>query len=430
MAIITQRDNIKLNYTEGQNYTRPFIVITTLFFMWAVLTNINDILIPHLKKACDLTDFQSSLVQSAFFIAYFVMSIPSGYVIKKIGYKNGLITGLGVMTLGALLFIPAAKTLNYNLFLIALFIVGSGITLLQVAANPYVSLLGKPETASTRLNLAQAFNSLGATLAPFVGGRLILSGIEFTKQQWSSMSSDQKLQYRLGEASAVIPPYAGLALALFLLALLIYFSKLPVIESETKAEVSEAGESIWKHTHLLLGVLGIMAYVGAEVSIGSFLIRFAGIPEIAGLKDVDAAVYPSIYMFGAMIGRFIGSAVLTKIKPGKAVAFNASIAVLLLLTGIFTKGYTALIAVSLVGLCNSILFPTIFTLGIARLGRFTQQGSSYLIMGIVGGAIIPPVMGLVSGIKGIQFAFIVPILCYIYILFYGLTGSKVKHSEE
>ena len=427
MAVIAQNDNVTSTYTEGQNYTKPFIVITCLFFMWAVITNINDILIPHLKKACELTDFQSSLVQFAFFIAYFLMSIPSGFIINKMGYKGGMILGLMVMVAGALLFIPAALSLNYALFLIALFVLGSGVTLLQVAANPYVTLLGKPETSSTRLNLAQAFNSLGATLGPYVGGALILSGVEYSVSEWASLSEAQQMQFRLKEAASVIVPFSGIAAALLVLALVIYFSKLPIIETKTESGKKEAlSGTAWKFSHLTLGVLAIFLYVGAEVSIGSFLIRFAGMPEIANLKDIDAKIYPSMYMLGAMIGRFIGSALLTKVSPSKAVAFNACAAAFLLIVGIFTKGYTALIVVTLVGLFNSIMFPTIFTLGVAGLGRFTKQGASFLIMAIVGGGIIPPLMGLVSGVKGIQFAFIVPISCYIYILYYGLYGSKIK----
>jgi FHS family L-fucose permease-like MFS transporter len=432
MASIQQSGNVKSNYQEGQNYTTPFIVITCLFFMWAIITNANDILIPHLKRACNLTDFQSSFVQFFFFGAYFLMSIPAGKILEKLGYKKGIIVGLTLMMLGALVFIPSATMLKYELFLFALFLLGAGITLLQVAANPYVALLGKPETAPTRLNLAQGFNSLGAAIAPFLFGTLILSETSLSDEAFKALSENDQLNYRLHEASAVIYPYIGLAITLLLLAALIYFSKLPTIESgsdssdeNTQSDTLSEKKSVWSYPHLTMGVIAIFAYVGAEVSIGSFLIRFAGQEDIAGLKEIDAKLFPSLYMLGAMIGRFAGSALLTKISPRKAIAFTALSALSLLLLGMFTKGYMALYAVTAVGLFNSIMFPTIFTTAIEKLGKFTRDGSSYLIMAIVGGGILPVVMGFVSDISNIQIAFIVPMLAYAYIYFYGVRGSKI-----
>lgn len=430
MALIQQSNTSKSNFKEGTNYTTPFIVITCLFLMWALITNANDILIPHLKRACNLSDFQSSFVQFFFFGAYFLMSIPASKILAKYGYKKGILMGLGLMMFGAIMFIPSALTLKYEMFLFALFLLGSGVTLLQVAANPYVSLLGKPETASTRLNLAQGFNSLGAAIAPFLFGSLILSETSLSEDAFKALDSAAQMTYRLSEASTVIYPYLGLAVVIFLLSSLIYFSNLPTIENEAETSLEDGivsnKTSVWQYSHLTFGVIAIFAYVGAEVAIGSFLIRFAGQDNIAGLKEIDAKLYPSLYMLGAMIGRFVGSALLTKINPRLAIAFSAGMATLLLFGAMFTEGYTALYAVTLVGLFNSILFPTIFTTAIEKLGKFTQKGSSYLIMAIVGGAIIPPLMGYVSDIRNIQFAFIVPMLCYAYILYYGFVGSKVK----
>lgn len=434
MAVVTQSSSTKTQIDQNQNYNGALAVLASLFFIWAVVTNVNDILIPHLKKACDLSDFQSSLVQFAFFGAYFVMSLPAGWVLKKIGYKWGIILGLGIMFLGAVIFIPAATTRIYGIFLAGLFTLGSGITLLQVAANPYVALLGKPETASSRLNFTQAINSLGAAIGPYLGGLLILSGIEYSAEQWSALSEAEKLAYQISEARSVILPYAALAGVLVLIALLIYFSNLPVIEAaeetedETENTTAAANKtSVWQFSHLTMGVLAIFLYVGAEVAIGSFLIKFAKLPHIAGLGELDAKNYVSFYMLFAMIGRFLGAALLTKLNPRVWLGVNAVVVIALLALAISGQGYTALWCITFVGFCNSTMFPTIFTLGISSLGKFTKAGSSYLIMAIVGGAIVPPLMGLVSDWKAdIQIAFLVPLVCYIYIAFYGFIGSKVK----
>lgn len=431
MAVAATGEVSSAKIDQNQNYNAALAVLASLFFIWAVVTNVNDILIPHLKKACNLTDFQSSLVQFAFFGAYFVMSLPSGWVIKKVGYKWGIIIGLAAMFMGSLIFIPAALTRIYGVFLTGLFVLGSGITLLQVAANPYVALLGKPEGASARLNFTQAINSLGAAIGPYIGGVLILSGIEYSAEQWAALTPDQQLAFQVAEAKSVILPYTALAGVLVLIGLLIYFSNLPVLEAqEDSADNYEINKgNVWQFSHLTLGVLAIFVYVGAEVSIGSFLIRFAGMPNIAGLGELDAKNYVSFYMLFAMAGRFLGAVLLTKINPRIWLGVNALAVVGLLLYGINGSGYAALWAITLVGFCNSTMFPTIFTLGIKELGAFTKSGSSYLIMAIVGGAIIPPVMGLVSDMENsIQIAFWVPLICYLYIAFYGFVGSQVKKS--
>lgn len=420
------------------NYRGPLMVLTSLFFIWAFVTNLNDILIPQLKKACNLTDFQSSLVQSAFFGAYFIMSLPAGAIIKRVGYKKGIIVGLAFMLVGALLFLPAAMTRAYSIFLAALFILASGVTILQVAANPFVSVLGKPETASNRLNLTQAFNSLGASLAPLIGGALIFSGVELSDTQLAAMPFAEQEAYRIAEASSVIGPYLGLAFVILLLIALIHFSKLPEIDDELEREEDdylssphEAKTSVWQYSHLVAGVIAIFFYVGAEVAIASFLIRFAGLPEVAGLPEMEAKNFTSAYMFCAMVGRFLGSAFLDKLGPNKVVTFNGIAAIALISIAMFFGGELALYALVLVGLFNSIMFPTIFTLAIRDLGKFTKAGSSLLIMAIVGGAIIPPLTGLAFDFlrdanASLVYAFTVPAVSYLAIVYFGAKGYKVK----
>ena len=444
MAVVSNSSNTpKASFDPSRNYTGPLTVITTLFFMWAVATNLNDILIPHLKKACNLTDFQSSFVQSAFFLGYFLLSLPAGMVIKKVGYKNGIIIGLVTCAVGSLLFIPAAETRVYGVFLFALCMIAGGIAFLQVAANPYVSILGKPQTASSRLNLAQAFNSLGATLGPFIGAKLILSEVEKTADQLSAMSVTEMEAYRIAEASMVKMPYLGLSLIFLAIAALIFFSKLPEIQEEKEAVGGDEGslKDVFKFKHCILGVIAIFMYVGAEVGIGSFIIRYMQFLQIPDIKieflnfstttdltktitEQNAALFVSIYMFGAMIGRFVGSALMQKINPAKILAFNALMASLLACMTVFSSGLTAVLMIVAIGLFNSIMFPTIFTLSINGLGKYTKYGSSLLIMAIVGGGVIPPVMGYISDVQNIQLAFLAPVVCYAYIFFFGWKGSK------
>lgn len=420
--------------TQNRNYTGPLAVLTSLFFIWAFVTNLNDILIPQLQKACNLSDFESSLVQFAFFGAYFIMSLPSGWVIKKVGYKNGIIVGLITMFIGALLFVPAAASRTYLLFLTALFILASGVTLLQVAANAYVSILGKPETASARLNLTQAFNSLGATLGPIVGAALIFTGVNHSTEELLAMPADQVEAWRAMKASSVVMPYLAIAGILVLISLLIFFSKLPQIdgelehEAETDHSQAAAKGSALQYSHLFWGVVAIFFYVGAEVAIASFMIKFAGQPHIGGLEEKEASFFPATYMFLAMCGRFLGAAILGRLSPAKVLGFNALAAMGLLAFAVTGTGMPALYAAVAVGFFNSIMFPTIFTLGVRDLGIYTKQGSSLLIMAIVGGALIPPLMGYVSDVtNSIQTAYIVPALCYIFVAFFGFVGSKVKN---
>lgn len=411
--------------TRANQYTVPLIVVTTLFFMWGFLTCLNDILIPHLQSVFTLSNTQSLLIQFTFFTAYFIMSIPSGKIISRFGYQKGIVIGLLTAAAGSFLFYPAAAVPSYPLFLTALFILASGITLLQVAANPYVAVLGRPETASSRLNLTQAFNSLGTTVAPFFGGMLILSGTVLSPEALSRLDVAAQQLYRQTHASSVQVPYLGLGLALAALAFAMSRFKLPVIESVeehgTPAKLSE----VLKYRHLLLGIIGIFVYVGAEVAIGSFLVRFLGQPNIAGLKENVAAGYVAYYWGGAMVGRFIGSALMQKLDAGKVLGFCALLASSLVLLTFFSEGNLAMWSLLAVGLFNSIMFPTIVTLGIKDLGHLTSQGSSLLMMGIVGGAIIPLAQGALSDAVGIHTALLLPALCYLYIAFYGFKGSRV-----
>lgn len=417
------------------NYTSALAALTSLFFIWAFYTNLNDILIPHLKKACQLTDFQSSLVQSAFFGAYFVMSVPSGMLVKKIGYKNGILVGLLAMLAGDLLFLPAAYDRSYTVFLAGFFIIASGVTLLQVAANPFVSVLGAPEGASSRLNLTQAFNSLGAAAAPFIGGMLILSGKEFSPDELAAMTLEQREAYLNTEAQSVVMPYLILAGVLVLIILIIQFSNLPKIDHLLEADADEEGgttdtrTSVWQHSHLVWGVVAIFFYVGAEVTIATFLVKYA--KELMGLPEQEAKNFPSYYMALAMVGRFGGAALLQRLNPSYTVGFNALMNVLLVLAAIVLDLNIGIWALVAIGLFNSIMFPTVFTESIKELGKFTKTGSSLLIMAIVGGAIIPPVTGLafdyckVNGMNQVL-AFLIPGLSYLAVVWFGFYGHKVK----
>jgi FHS family L-fucose permease-like MFS transporter len=386
--------------------TGPLVIVTILFFMWGLLTALNDVLIPHLKALYTLNYVQAMLVQFCFFGAYAIVSLPAGMLIKKIGYQSGAVTGLVIAAAGCALFYPASMS-GYALFLLGFFVLAAGITVLQVAANPYVTVLGDPRTASSRLSLTQAFNSVGTTIAPILGGILILAG---SAQQVSEAASVQK-------------PYLALAGALLLLAVLFAFARLPKIEHADDGVVqldSATRTSVLAHPHLLMGTIGIFLYVGGEVSIGSFLINFIGEPHIAALSPADAAHYVSYYWGGAMIGRFVGFAVMRYVSPGKTLAFNAAVSIALILAAIFGHGQAAMWAILAVGLCNSIMFPTIFSMALYRLGKFTGQASGILCMAIVGGAVVPFVQGLLADAIGLQWSFVVPAACYAFILYFGL----------
>lgn len=403
-----------------QNNTGALIIVTVLFFMWGLLTSLNDVLIPHLRSIYTLTYVQAMLVQFCFFGAYAIVSLPAGMLIKRIGYQSGVVTGLLIAAAGCAMFYPAS-TGSYALFLVAFFILAAGITVLQVAANPYVTELGDPQTASSRLTLTQAFNSLGTTVAPTLGGILILSGTVLTVQQFDLLPAAEQLAYRAKEAAAVQGPYLALAATLVVLAVLFALAKLPKISHADDVQETRDGHkvSVWSHRHLVLGAVAIFLYVGGEVSIGSFLINFLGESHIAGLNAADAAHFVSYYWGGAMLGRFVGFAVMRYVSPGKTLAFNAAVVIALILVAVFASGHTAMWALIAVGLFNSIMFPTIFSMALNKLGAQTGQGSGILCMAIVGGAIVPFIQGFLADHMNLQLSFIVPALCYTFILYFG-----------
>ncbi|MGB2740192.1 MAG: sugar MFS transporter [Cognaticolwellia sp.] len=398
---------------NGASHKNRFALIslTSLFFMWGFITCLNDILIPHLKAIFDLNYTQSMLVQFCFFGAYFLVSLPAGHLVKKVGYQKGIVTGLVVAAFGCLLFYPAASMHSYAMFLSALFVLASGITILQVSANPYVTLLGPAKSASSRLTMTQAFNALGTTVAPYLGALFILNEAASAMEVAPS-------------ADSVKVPYLILTAALLLLAAIFAWLKLPHISSAETTKDEVLSGSAWQYRHLVLGALGIFVYVGAEVSIGSFLIIFFGEANVAGLEESQAAKYLTYYWGGAMVGRFIGAAVMQKLAAGKVLGFNAFAAVILITIAMLSSGSVAMWAILLVGLCNSIMFPTIFSLALNGLGKHTGQGAGVLCLAIVGGAIIPLIQGAIADIVGVQLSFILPVLCYVYIVYYGLKGAK------
>ncbi|WP_099035346.1 sugar MFS transporter [Lacimicrobium alkaliphilum] len=390
------------------------ISLTALFFMWGFITALNDILIPHLKSVFSLSYTQAMLVQFCFFMAYFLVSVPAGRIVDKIGFQKGIGLGLLTAAAGCLLFIPSALYTTYWMFLGALFILAAGVTILQVAANPLVTLLGDPDTAESRLTMTQAFNSLGTTVAPVIGGILIFSHAEGSVQS----------------ADSVIVPYIGLALVLIGLAAFLVRMRLPETGNHVPSAAdlldSKAKAPLKNYPHLILGALGIFLYVGAEVSIGSFLVNYLGEDSVMGMSEGQASKYIAYYWGGAMVGRFIGAILMQKITPGKLLGFNSAASIALLLVSIFSSGQLAMWSVLLVGLCNSIMFPTIFSLALKGLGKDTSRGSGLLCLAIVGGAIVPLLQGILADSIGLQLSFLLPMLCYLYIGFYGLAGAAIR----
>jgi MFS transporter, FHS family, L-fucose permease len=409
----------------GKN-TGALVILTMLFFMWGLLTSLNDVLIPHLKAVYALSYVEAMLVQFCFFGAYFVVSVPAGILVRRIGYQAGAVAGLGIAAVGCAMFYPAA-TSGYALFLLAFFVLASGITILQVAANPYVTVLGDASSASSRLTLTQAFNALGTTVAPVIGGMLILSGVVLSTVELAALPATEQAAYRAQEAAAVQGPYLWLAAALLALALVFALVRLPRIAQPARAR-NEG--SLFAHRHLVLGAIGIFLYVGGEVSIGSFLINFLEEGRIAGLSAAEAAPYVGYYWGGAMVGRFIGFIAMRRVSPGKALAFNAACSIALILTAVMSSGALAMWAILAVGLCNSIMFPTIFSMALHKLGPATGQGSGLLCMAIVGGALVPFVQGAVADTAGLQLSFLVPAACYLFILYFGLKYAGLYREEK
>ena len=398
-----------------QNHNSALVVLTALFFMMGFITCMNDILIPHLQKIFTLTNVQAMLVQFCFFTAYAIMSIPMGHLVGKIGYKNGVIGGFLLTAVGCLLFYPAADSQSYPTFLGALFILASGVTLLQVAGNPYVTLLAKPGKESATLTLVQAFNSLGTTIAPKIGALLI-----FTDAAQKASKAEQ--------IASVQIPYLGLAGLLILLAVFVKMIRLPdarKIAVEESEHNHDGKHNVWQYKHLVFGMVGIFCYVGAEVSIGSFMVNILGF--LKGLSHAEGADMLVYYWGGAMVGRFLGSAVMARIAPNRYLAFNASVATALLVIAIMVgKGNAdvAMWALIAIGFFNSIMFPTIFSLATKNLGKFTNSASGILCTAIVGGALIPVLQGKIADDFGMMISYVAPAVCYLYIIFFALKGYK------
>ncbi len=391
-------------------------------FFWNMSRNINDILIPHLKRACQLSDFQSSLVQSAFFGAYFLLAIPAGMYIHRKGYKAGMVTGLLVAAAGAALFYPAAEIRYYPLFLGALFIMAAGFTFLEVTATPYISKLGDPAEASSRLSLSAAVGSVGATAAPYIGALLLLHKEDIPETVIRTYSASQLQNFLAAEANLVKLPYVSLALLFLIMAVVLLFIKLPPIRDEVTGKHSF--KDILNYPHLLLGVGAVFCYVGAEVGIVSFMIRYAQSLKLPGLTQQKSALFISLFMGLVLAGRLGGAYILRKAAASRMLVISAGGAFLLVITAILVNGYGSLFLLSMVGLLTSIMYPVIFTLSINGLGNHTKTASSLLIMGIVGGALIPPAMGLISDNVGISWAFIFPALCYVYVLYFAIKGYR------
>ena len=394
------------------------VLVTSLFFLWALAHNLNPILIPHLRKALQLNDMRSALVDSAFFIAYFMMALPAGALMKRYGYRTGIVGGLLLFATGTFLFWPAATMRSYPFFLSALFIIASGLTFLETAANPYISVLGDPATAPRRLNFAQAFNGLGAALAAFFGGRFILSGTTLTDEEMKAMEPSALEDYFATEVLAVRVPYLIIGLVVLVAAILFMRAHLPEFAEESNGR--QRNRNSWRR--LKLGVVAQFCYVGAQVGVASFFIRFSG--QVAGIGEKDAAYLLSIGLLLFMAGRFIGTALLRWIAAPTLLTICAVLNIVLVTIAVFSSGHMAVGALLGVELCMSIMFPTIFSLSIDGLGRDTKLGSSLLVMSIVGGAVIPPIMGAISDQHGLQLAYLAPLACFIVVLSFARAVAK------
>ena len=414
--------------TKSRQYLIAFSLVTSLFFLWAFLHNINPILIPHLKKACQLSDTQSALIDTAVYLGYFTIALPAGWFMHKYGYKKGILFGLLLYAIGALLFVPAASVRSYNFFLFALFVIAAGATFLETVANPYITKLGPKETSEQRLNFAQSFNGVGAFVAPIVGGQVILSGIEHTPAELKSMTPDQLNQYLNFEAGTIKIPYLFIAGIVLLVALFFLFTKLPEVREEdaNDDETKTFSIKVFRHSHVAWAVIAQFFYVGAQVGVGSFFIRFSKF--LIDMPEKQAATWwGGIAMVGFMVGRFAGTFLMKYIKSSHLLAIYSVITIVLLTVSLMAKGTIAVYALMAVPFFMSIMFPTIFALGIKGLGEESKIASSFLVMSIVGGAIIPLIMGLVSDrTNSIQLAYIVPLLCFLFILYFGISGYKVK----
>ena len=405
---------------SGSKALLPLILVISLFFFWGFIHNLDPILIAHLRKAFRLNVLQSSLVDSAVYLAYFVMALPAGILMRKYGYKAGILIGLSLFAVGAFLFLPAASTMSYALFLGAFFIIASGLAFLETAANPYVTILGDPSQASFRLNFAQSFNGLAALLAPLVGINFILSGKEISEAELAAMPADVASAYLQQEADSVKLPFLVIGITILLVALLFYFTKLPDIKEEgtNKRGIAEA----WSHRRLRWGVIAQFFYVGAQVCILSLFMLFA--KDAAGLDEKTAGTFQVYLGLAFVLGRFAGTFLMKFIAPAKLLFLYALINAALTATAIFGEGMVSVYAMVGISFFMSIMFPTIFSLGIEGIGEDTKMGSSLIIMSIVGGALLPPLLGFISDKTGnIQYGYFVPLICFGMI---ALFAKKVQ----
>jgi MFS transporter, FHS family, L-fucose permease len=413
-------------FTE-RRYWLPFVLITSLFFLWALGVNLNDILIPRFRDAFGLSDFQSSFIQVAFFGGYFLAAFPAGWLMERIGYKRGILAGLALCAVGALLFLPASAVGLYRYFLLALFVMACGQSFLEVASNPYVTTLGPAGSSERRLNFAQSFNAVGAVMAPIIGGAFILTGVERTPAQLAAMTAAQLHAYRAAEAGSVRLPYLVIAAIFVFMALLIGLTHLPDVAERAANPIQGASTpprgSVLAHGHLVKGVIAQFFYVGAQVGVASFVIRFAQ-HTVPGMTAHLAAYYLLGHQIGFMGGRFSGSAMMKRIAPARLLSAFAFGCLVCIIIALITAGIVPVWAVVVIGFFHSIMFPTIFALSIKNLGPLTKRGSSLLVMSIIGGAIVPAIMGRISDASNIQTAFIVPLICYVYILYFALSGYK------
>jgi FHS family L-fucose permease-like MFS transporter len=417
--------------SKSNKYLLPFILVTSLFFLWAFLHNINPILIPHLKKACQLSDTQSAFVDTAVYLAYFSIALPAGWFMHKYGYKKAILFGLFLYGVGALLFLPSASSREYSFFLAALFITAAGATFLETVANPYITKLGDERTATQRLNFAQSFNGIGAVMAPLIGAEVILSGTEYTKEQLAQMTPGVLESYLDSEAATVNIPYLIIGVAVFLLLILFVITKLPEIHESDEKEKSKFSFSVFRHTHLTWAVIAQFFYVGAQTCVGSFFIRFSKYTDELPEKKT-AFLWGSIAMVGFMIGRFSGTFLMKYIKPAKLLGIYALINIGLIVLAVTAKGSVAVYALMAVPFFMSIMFPTIFAMGITGLGEETKIASSFIVMSIVGGAIFPLLMGQISDATGgnIQLAYVVPAVCFLVIALFAYKFRNLNSAKS
>lgn len=432
MAITSVGSTSKVTSSPGSTNYSAMAMVTTLFFVWGFCTVLNDAVTPHLKSIFALSYLQASLIQLAFFSSYFVFAQPAGKLIEWIGYKRSMIVGLLTMAAGAILFLPAASLGKYALFLSAEIVLAAGVTLLQVAANPYVTILGPSETASSRLNLTQAFNTLGDFVAPYIGGIFLLGGAVTASATATPTAGPALLAYRIHQAANFKPTYLAIAIIMIALALAIgmyRFPRLEVTRDFRPANLMMKQDSVWNHPHLYLGAIAIFVYVGAEVSLGNFAANYFADPAVGHMTLQQGTKVISIYWGLMMVFRFVGSALMQRIAPAKVLAVCGVGASVLVLCSLLGSGYFAVATFLAVGIFNSIMFPTIFTLGVAELGPLTSRGSGLLVQAIVGGAIFPVIMGFLADRIGIHHALVLPFLCYLFVIYYGLRGYRIAPDE-